>query len=209
MLKLQAELEEMRQHSEYQQAAYDGLEKQKVIEVQALEDRLRSLKEENLTLASQLSQQLSERQTNQHSNSQRPHHPSQPSLATISINDSVKQQDWRSTASTLADLIVKFLHSMRRLQKVVHRKEASVQKEKQEFEMCKKELEVFVKQVKAQVEGNLGPVSESQNQSNLDLPRPMIPGTQSVRVGPPEPWGDDREKLHKAEKAILDLQTEN
>jgi hypothetical protein len=40
------------------------------------------------------------------------------------------QEDWRGQCEGLADLIVKFLHSMRRLQKVVHKKESNVQKEK-------------------------------------------------------------------------------
>ena len=35
----------------------------------------------------------------------------------------------------MVDLAQKFLHSMRRLQKVVHRKESNVQQEKQDFEM--------------------------------------------------------------------------
>jgi hypothetical protein len=52
----------------------------------------------------------------------------------------------------LTELIIKFLHSMRRLQKVVHKKESNVQKEKHEFEICKKELEVYLKQVKATFE---------------------------------------------------------
>jgi hypothetical protein len=34
---------------------------------------------------------------------------------------------------------------MRRLQKVVHKKESNVQKEKQEFEISKKELEVYLR----------------------------------------------------------------
>ena len=37
---------------------------------------------------------------------------------------------------------------MRRLQKVVHRKESNVQQEKQDFETAKKELELNLKEVK-------------------------------------------------------------
>ena len=44
--------------------------------------------------------------------SQRPHHPSQPS--TIRVGDETPN-DWRGLCENLSDLIVKFLHSMRRL----------------------------------------------------------------------------------------------
>ena len=40
---------------------------------------------------------------------------------------------------------------MRRLQKVVHRKETNVQQEKQQFEYAKKDLEVTLKEVKKQL----------------------------------------------------------
>lgn len=52
----------------------------------------------------------------------------------------------------MVDLSQKFLHSMRRLQKVVHRRETNVQQEKQDFEAAKKELEVNLKEVKRNLE---------------------------------------------------------
>lgn len=36
----------------------------------------------------------------------------------------------------------------------MHKKESNVQKEKQEFELCKRELELFIKQVKQLLETN-------------------------------------------------------
>ena len=49
---------------------------------------------------------------------------------------------------SLVELISKFLLTMRKLQKVVLKKESNVQKEKQDFELAKKELEYVLKQVK-------------------------------------------------------------
>ena len=51
--RLRTELAQLKQHCNYQQAAYDGLEKQKVLEVQGLEDRLRAVREENEKLLKQ------------------------------------------------------------------------------------------------------------------------------------------------------------
>jgi|688.fasta_scaffold42869_6 hypothetical protein len=51
---LETENDQLRQHIEYQQSAYDGLEKQKVLEAQSLEDKLRSIKEENSILHQQI-----------------------------------------------------------------------------------------------------------------------------------------------------------
>ena len=88
------------------------------------------MRDENVALTLQvdkLAQELARKDLPLQKNaaSQRPHHPSQLSSITMS-----GQEDWRGQCEGLADLIVKFLHSMRRLQKVVHKKESNVQKEK-------------------------------------------------------------------------------
>ena len=71
---------------------------------------------------------------------------------------------------------------MRRLQKVVHKKETNVQKEKQDFELSKKELEFYLKQVKSNLEDNPAvPISsEIDLSSKLDHVKPLQP--QSMRV---------------------------
>lgn len=71
---------------------------------------------------------------------------------------------------------------MRRLQKVVHKKETNVQKEKQDFELSKKELEFYMKQIKTNLEDNpAAPVSSEINHSGkLDHIKPLQP--QSMRV---------------------------
>jgi len=54
-----------------------------------------------------------------------------------------------------------FLHSMRRLQKVVHKKEQNVNKEKADFESAKRDLEITLKTVQKQIEANQsGRISE-------------------------------------------------
>lgn len=45
------------------------------------------------------------------------------------------------------NLTTKFLNAMRKLQRVVHRKEANVSNEKMDFEKAKKELEVSLKAI--------------------------------------------------------------
>jgi len=57
----------------------------------------------------------------------------------------------RSTKE-LAKLTQRFLNTMRKLQKAVHRKEANVSTEKQEFEDARKDLELRLKDVKREVE---------------------------------------------------------
>lgn len=66
----------------------------------------------------------------------------------------------------------------------MHRKESNVQKEKQEFELCKKELELFLKQVRQLLESNPGATGSVAGDvtSKLELEtKPQM--TQSVRVG--------------------------
>ena len=77
---------QLKQHCDYQQAAYDGLEKQKVLEVQRLEDKLRQLRDENVALTLQvdkLAQEVARKDPQKAAVSQRPHHPSQMSSITI------------------------------------------------------------------------------------------------------------------------------
>ena len=49
---------------------------------------------------------------------------------------------------SLVKLAQKFLISMKKLQKAVHRKETNVQNEKGDFEQTRKELEQFLKSMK-------------------------------------------------------------
>jgi hypothetical protein len=58
---------------------------------------------------------------------------------------------------------------MRRLQKVVHKKESNVQKEKQEFEISKKELEVYLRQVKNSLEANGVSVPDTYQQQRFEI----------------------------------------
>jgi 3-methyladenine DNA glycosylase AlkC len=92
-------------------------------------------------------------------------------------------EDWRRLTESLADLICKFLHSMRKLQKVVHKKETNVQKEKQDFELSKKELEFYLKQIKTSLEDNpaVRVSNEMDHSGKLDHIKPLQP--QSMRVG--------------------------
>lgn len=117
------------------------------------------------------------------------------------------QEDWRSQCEGLADLIVKFLHSMRRLQKVVHKKESNVQKEKQEFEICKKELEVYLKQVKNALESNVVSVPETQVHQRFEIDN--VRPTQSVRVGSHAPTSDLAKIGDGSEKQIEQLKADN
>lgn len=57
------------------------------------------------------------------------------------------------------------MNSMRRLQKVVHKKESNVQQEKQDFELSKKELEVCIRHVKSALES--GAISVSSHDKSL------------------------------------------
>ena len=59
---------------------------------------------------------------------------------------------WIGNCQALVELTTKFLRSMRRLQKAVHKKEVNVQGEKKDFELAKKDLEVKVKEIKTQLE---------------------------------------------------------
>ena len=74
---------------------------------------------------------------------------------------------WRQNCQAMAELSQKFLHSMRRLQKVVHRKETNVQSEKQDFESAKKELELKLKEIKRHL--------ESQPRFNLEQAEQQFP----------------------------------
>lgn len=47
---------------------------------------------------------------------------------------------------------MKFVYTMKKLQKAVHKKEPNVQKEKQEFEVARKELESNIKLLKKEFE---------------------------------------------------------
>jgi hypothetical protein len=58
---------------------------------------------------------------------------------------------------------------MRRLQKVVHKKESNVQKEKQEFEISKKELEVYLRQVKNSLEVNGVSVPDTHQHQRFEI----------------------------------------
>lgn len=77
---------------------------------------------------------------------------------------SLSEEKWRQTADVLVQYSSQFLLSMRKLQKVVHRKEANVSKEKQEFEQAKKDFEVTLKSAQRQLETHnvsLGPGDSS------------------------------------------------
>jgi hypothetical protein len=51
-------------------------------------------------------------------------------------------------------MTTKFLNAMKKLQRVVHRKEANVSGEKQEFERSKKDLEYNLKQTALILQNN-------------------------------------------------------
>lgn len=62
---------------------------------------------------------------------------------TKSVNAS--EERWRHQLETLVHLTTRFLNTMRRLQKLVHKREPNVAAEKQDFENAKKDLEITLK----------------------------------------------------------------